>query len=113
MKPLKGASAKAALTSASKPIPQVQKNGDLLARQQSILSIFPRAAISAARLMFIGKPNALAKPFPEPIGMIDKAVWVCSRPRATSLTVPSPPTAMTRAKPALAASSASSDACPA
>ena len=78
-----------------------------------MVSIVPFAAISAARLIFIGKPNALAKPLPEPIGIIDSAVCVCSSPRATSLTVPSPPTAMIRTKPALAASSASSEACPA
>ena len=54
-----------------------------------------------------------ANPFPEPRGMMPSALLLCTSERATSFTVPSPPTATTISTPSSAAFFANSAAWPA
>ena len=50
---------------------------------------------------FKGIPRCRARPFPEPVGIIPTAASVFTNPRATSFTVPSPPTATNLLIPSL------------
>ena len=59
-----------------------------------------------------GSMRCLASPLPEPAGMMPRAVGDSLRARATSLTVPSPPTATTTSTPCSTKDFVSSAACP-
>lgn len=59
-----------------------------------------------------GNIRCLARPLPEPAGMMPSAVGDSLKARATSLTVPSPPTATTISTPSSTKDFVSSAACP-
>ena len=69
--------------------------------------------ISMLFFKFIGIRRWRANPLPEPQGMMPKAVSEWTMERATSLMVPSPPTATTISTWLFLASVAISEACPA
>ena len=100
------------LTVASKPVPHVQKNGLPSIIPWSIALLSPMMAVLMAASLRIGICRSRASPLPEPHGMMASAVCEPMSARPTSLTVPSPPTAMMRsALPAYCF--AISSACPA
>ncbi len=55
----------------------------------------------AARRILIGIPNPLAKPLPEPFGIMPNTVSEFTNPEAVSFTVPSPPMATTISYPSV------------
>ena len=59
----------------------------------SIVRIDPSFKALIALVNPSGIPKCLAKPFPEPAGIIAKVVFVLTKTLPTSLIVPSPPTA--------------------
>ena len=67
----------------------------------------------SAAVLRMGTPSARASPFPEPAGTIAIGVPVNARARDTSLTLPSPPHAITRVAPRSTAPRASSNRWPA
>src|SRR5438874_716689 len=89
-----------AATSASKPKPatftKYLVDREVWISPRSIGRATPVAASAAAAAGSCGIPRLCERSLAVPTGMIPSGVWECARPLATSHTVPSPPTAITR-----------------